>query len=127
MEPLLGAVDLGLTMLDYPSYTEEDPGEPLVYPSKAGQLIHWVIVGGESGPHARPMHPDWARSVRDQCQAAGVRFFFKQWGEWVSVSEVAGAGRHHYFEDGATVRCVGKRNAGRELDGREWNEVPDWC
>src|SRR6185312_17385933 len=44
--------------------------------------IDWVIVGGESGPGARPMHPDWARSLRDQCHAAGVPFFFKQWGEW---------------------------------------------
>ena len=48
------------------------------------QGIHWVIVGGESGPHARPMHPDWVRSIRDQCVAAGVPFFFKQWGEWQS-------------------------------------------
>ncbi|PKP66990.1 MAG: phage Gp37/Gp68 family protein, partial [Alphaproteobacteria bacterium HGW-Alphaproteobacteria-5] len=45
-------------------------------------LLDWVIVGGESGPHARPMHPDWARSLRDQCNAARVPFFFKQWGEW---------------------------------------------
>jgi protein gp37 len=46
------------------------------------RYIDWVIVGGESGPNARPMHPDWARSLRDQCQAAGVPFMFKQWGEW---------------------------------------------
>lgn len=44
--------------------------------------LHWVIAGGESGPKARPMHPDWARSLRDQCAAAGVPFMFKQWGEW---------------------------------------------
>jgi protein gp37 len=44
--------------------------------------INWVIVGGESGPGARPVHPDWVRSIRDQCVAAGVPFFFKQWGEW---------------------------------------------
>lgn len=48
----------------------------------AGRKLDWVIIGGESGPGARPMHPDWARSLRDQCQAAGVPFFFKQWGEW---------------------------------------------
>jgi hypothetical protein len=47
-----------------------------------GDVINWVIVGGESGPQARPMHPDWVRALRDQCQAAGVPFFFKQWGEW---------------------------------------------
>ena len=69
--------------------------------------VDWVIVGGESGPKARPMHLDWARSLRDQCAAAAVPFFFKQWGEC----------------DGAGHR-VGKIAAGRHLDGREWNEVP---
>ena len=49
--------------------------------------IDWVIVGGESGPGARPMHPDWARSIRDQCQAAGVAFFFRQWGEWAPIEK----------------------------------------
>jgi hypothetical protein len=47
-----------------------------------GRAIDWIIAGGESGPKARPSHPDWFRSLRDQCQAAGVPFFFKQWGEW---------------------------------------------
>lgn len=101
-EPLLGTVDLAHWL----------------------QAVHWVIVGGESGKGARPMHPDWARSVRDQCLAEGVKFFFKQAGEWASVSEVEGAGEHFYFPDGATVRRVGKKNAGRLLDGREWNEMP---
>ena len=86
--------------------------------------IDWVIVGGESGPSARPMHPDWARSIRDQCQAAGVAFHFKQHGEFVSVSEVEGPGPHHTFPDGATVRRVGKKLAGRMLDGRTWEEMP---
>lgn len=62
--------------------------------------IHWVIVGGESGIGARPMNPDWVRSVRDQCQRAGVAFFFKQWGG------------------------VRKKQAGRDLDGRTWSEMP---
>jgi protein gp37 len=88
------------------------------------EALSWVIVGGESGPGARPMHPDWARSLRDQCLAAGVPFFFKQWGEFVSVSEVEGPGAHHYFPDGATVRRVGKKAAGRLLDGREWSKYP---
>ena len=52
--------------------------------------IHWVIVGGESGPGARPMHPDWVRSIRDQCSAAGVPFFFKQWGEWTDLQHAGG-------------------------------------
>lgn len=95
--------------------------------------IDWVVLGGESGAGARPMHPDWARSVRDQCGAAvlqgddaPVPFFFKQWGEWVSVSEQAGPGAHHHFADGATVRRVGKKAAGRLLDGVEHNAMPEF-
>lgn len=68
-EPLLGPVDLTKNAPNPFGFFEED--------------IHWVICGGESGPQARPMHPDWARSLRDQCKAAGVPFMFKQWGEWV--------------------------------------------
>lgn len=86
--------------------------------------IHWVITGGESGPGARPTHPQWFRELRDQCAAAGTPFLFKQWGEWVSVSEVEGPGRHHQFEDGATVRRVGKKLAGRTLDGVIHNAFP---
>jgi protein gp37 len=71
------------------------------------------------------MHPDWPRSLRDQCQAAGVPFFFKQWGEWVSVSEVECPGGHRHFLDGATVRRAGKKLAGCLLDGREWKEFPE--
>ncbi len=90
----------------------------------ANRKIDWIICGGESGPGARPMHPDWARSLRDQCEDAGVPFLFKQWGEWVSVSEVEGAGEHFQFDDYATVRNVGKKRAGRLLDGREHNGFP---
>jgi protein gp37 len=87
--------------------------------------IHWVIAGGESGHGARPMNPVWVRNLRDQCSDAKVAFHFKQWGEWVSVSEVAGSGEHHHFTDGVTVRRVGKKAAGRTLDGRTWDEVPE--
>jgi protein gp37 len=87
--------------------------------------LDWIIVGGESGPGARPMNPQWARDVRDQCAAAGVPFFFKQWGAWVSVSEVEGKGRHFTFEDGRTVRRLGAKAAGRSLDGRTWDEFPE--
>lgn len=83
----------------------------------ADPSIDWVIVGGESGPGARPMHPDWARSLRDQCQAAGVPYFFKQWGEFVHNGEPADWARQ-------TFNRVGKKAAGRMLDGREWNEFP---
>ncbi len=76
--------------------------EPLLGPLPELDLegIHWVIVGGESGPRSRPMDPGWARDIRDQCVDAGVPFFFKQWG---------GARR---------------KAAGRRLDGREWNQMP---
>jgi protein gp37 len=76
--------------------------EPLLGPIPHLPLdgIHWVIAGGESGPHARPMEPDWVRSIRDQCVGAGVPFFFKQWGG------------------------TRKRLTGRTLDGRTWDELP---
>ena len=84
-----------------------------------------VILGGESGPGARPMHPDWARSVRDQCAAASAPFFFKQWGEWLPAmcDGAEGDGQQLNCSD-APVR-VGKHAAGRLLDGREWNEFPE--
>ncbi len=87
--------------------------EPLIGPIDLSHFenrlawLNWVIVGGESGPGARPMHPDWARGLRDQCLGAGVPFFFKQWGE-----------------NDALGNRVGKRLAGAELDGREWKEMP---
>jgi protein gp37 len=87
--------------------------------------INWVICGGESGPGARPMHPSWARNLRDQCQSAGVPFFFKQWGEYVWRKTWAeSTGTKHIFADGVFVNRVGKTAAGRDLDGRTWNEFP---
>lgn len=81
--------------------------------------IDWVVAGGESGPGARPMHPDWARSLRDQCAAAGVPFLFKQWGEWGPYDR----GRFNSAEfvvPGALdtpMQKFGKKAAGRHLDG----------
>jgi protein gp37 len=108
--------------------------------------IDWVIVGGESGPGARPMHPDWVRNLRDQCQAAGVPFLFKQWGEWApgeSVERRTGTVDGAWWVDGRwmpsreNLACdealrddepdlyrIGKKTAGRQLDGRTWDEVP---
>jgi protein gp37 len=105
--------------------------------------LDWVIVGGESGPGARPMHPDWARTVRDQCNAAGVPFFFKQWGAWkptraATPSDLVDArralilspdgrqssGLMPYPPEAWLVENIGKRAAGRTLDGRLWSEVP---
>lgn len=147
MEPLLGPVDL--TNIRQPlageSFTE---GNVLVHKSTMDRgaqraSIDWVIVGGESGPNARPMHPDWARSLRDQCQAAGVPFLFKQWGEWgqwrhelvhegpeCAPTRAGYMPTRHYFRDaegntrGLPVLKVGKKAAGRLLDGRTWDEVP---
>lgn len=93
--------------------------------------IDWVICGGESGPHARPMHPDWARSLRDQCAAAGVPFLFKQWGEWshrALVEDTRGdlpASLLYVPEHDATYAKVGKKGAGRLLDGVEHNGFPE--
>lgn len=116
-------------LLDIPAKVRFLSMEPLLGDVKLNNGIDWVIVGGESGPHARQMHPDWARSVRDECQAAGVKFFFKQWGEWApcthfAITEGTENNRVHRFEDGQLMYRYGKKVAGRELDGREWDEMP---
>jgi protein gp37 len=138
-----------------------------------GPRIDWVICGGESGPNARPMHPDWAKSLREQCQNAGTAFFFKQWGEWQPYSEhdesngpalhdeapaerpdettrnrfdaicidsdgtEYGLGEKGQFPKAPSgafagprpmpMHRIGKKAAGRSLEGREWNEVPYGC
>lgn len=101
--------------------------------ARKSEKIHWVICGGESGPGARPMHPDWARSLRDQCAAAGVPFFFKQWGEWspgyaehgndITYDLIVNAKQHEWLEGYGSFK-VGKKAAGRLLDGREHNDLP---
>jgi len=93
-----------------------------------GLMPDWVITGGETdqgGHKARPTHPDWFRSLRDQAAAAGVAFHHKQNGEWVSVSEVAGPGAHFKFDDGATVRRIGKKLSGRTIDGVTHDGFPE--
>jgi len=126
LEPLLSAIDLALLG----TIPHSKPYSIVV------SKIDWVIVGGESGTRARPMHPNWVRSIRDQCQEANVPFFFKQWGEWQLTNE-----REEMRQDGnerltsidvpgaigyqkAWFRRVGKKNAGRLLDGRTWDEYP---
>lgn len=103
----------------------------------AGPRIHWVIAGGESGPDARPMHPDWARSLRDQCAAAGVPFFFKQWGEYRAADTIHAAPDLIKAAQNRTPPSrqtegsplafwnVGKKKAGRLLDGVIHDAFPE--
>ena len=96
----------------------------------------WVIVGGETGPGARPMHPDWVRSIRDQCQESGIPFFFKGWGDWEPTNQNWGnvgvwVNDVFYYKtpppeyNGQYMIKVGKKKSGHLLDGREWNEFPE--
>ena len=105
-------------------------------PTTPPPCLDWIIVGGESGPSARPMHPDWPRAIRDQCAAAGVAFFFKQWGEWSALPPGEGEWPTDArtmirlckdgtkFKDGWPMQRVGKKFAGRLLDGRTHDEMP---
>jgi protein gp37 len=79
----------------------------------AWEALDWVVAGGEIGVGARPMQPQWVRELRDKSSANGVPFLFRQWGEWAPT---AGSG-------GRMMR-VGKRAAGRVLDGRSWDQIP---
>lgn len=85
--------------------------------------IDWVICGGESGPGARPVHPEWVRSIRDQCHAPGVPFFFKQWGEFAPQENLRSVYGSTKMVDG--MYRIGKKAAGAMLDGREWREYPE--
>jgi len=183
MEPLLGAVDLdNAARLPCPNSHDivMDPETGSYDCCRACDFtgladewgIDWVIVGGESGPGARPMHPDWACSLRDQCEDAGVPFLFKQWGEWKPISQMEEAEHCALYKSSVTAKphedqanlddiygrkCtvpttvlhidgsthgitepmafrqgtkammifqIGKKAAGRLLDGRTWDEVP---
>ena len=89
--------------------------------------IDWAIAGGESGPSARPMDPAWARSLRDQCLKANTAFHFKQWGNWLPVSgseEFAIKRKTVVVSQDVVMANVGKKHAGRLLDGIEWNQLP---
>ena len=139
IEPMLGPINIEPYLLStYDKAAHDDqmaPGLPTT------DRLDWIIVGGESGPGARPMHPDWVRSVRDQCDAAGVPFMFKQHGDWIHTSQqprvYGGPLSAWQWEDGQNFtgkegprdgmglfKHVGKKDAGRLLDGREWNEAP---
>lgn len=122
VEPMLSPVDLEeyLPIYDYrPTYeyyrmAYPELGEKPILLKKG---LDWVICGGETGPGARPMHLGWARNLRNQCQEAGEPFFFKQWGEWKHIN---------FLDDGGEkFERVGKKAAGRLLDGVEWSEYPE--
>lgn len=143
LEPMLGEVDiqpylpLVRTRL-WPELTEEQAAKWL----NDRVWLDWVIVGFESGSGARPGHPDWARSVRHHCQGAGVPFLFKQWGEWLHESQVEAAAKEvlrdappwgrwyfedapsHRWPDGSVSYRVGRKAAGRLLDGELWDQFP---
>ncbi|MFO1156649.1 MAG: phage Gp37/Gp68 family protein [Rhodospirillales bacterium] len=163
-EPALGPVDFSrIPFIDGDCRHSRNvlTGKPLVYcegidgsPDFSARLdvdtghLDWIIAGGESGPGARPAHPDWFRQARDQAAAAGVPFFFKQWGDWRviydrdvddpdlkrcdTILRETPKGRWlnlcggHGFHGDRVVRAVrvGKKRAGRLLDGRTWDEVP---
>ncbi|MBF6393917.1 phage Gp37/Gp68 family protein [Nocardia farcinica] len=135
-EPLLGPVDLTRIPFQAGTATHLDAlngryGHPGRWEA-AAEKLDWVIVGGESGRGARPMHPEWARSLRDQCTAAGVPFLFKQWGEYITTEQMTEATymtwdiEHGSAQYHPSVQWrVGKKRAGRELDGRTWDEFPD--
>lgn len=156
IEPLLGAIDLRSLTYWYDdgdcidlnalngnvSITSIETGTS----GGTGNCVDWVIVGGESGPNARPMHPDWASSIQDQCETYGVPFFFKQWGEW----EIASVQNGHYDSNMETNKAywldvdgtmtkpsstglsnntyamvkVGKHSAGRLLNGITHDNFP---
>lgn len=144
-EPLLGPVDLSAHL--WCSDFVMTNGGAAFHTRVKREDIHWIICGGESGHGARPMHPDWARSLRDQCQAAGVAYHFKQWGEYAPVTwreafetakpslTVGADGGSVYTQvghlvgmrmpDDVCMERLGKARAGRLLDGRTWDEFPE--
>lgn len=134
IEPMLGPIDIKVDCVRCGHLSDaECPGSN----SRCNLRpeIHQVLLGGESGKNARPMHPDWVRGVRDQCQAAGVPFMFKQWGEWLHVSdtqmieplpEKTTYGCHHISPNMADFMVrVGKKKAGRTLEGNLHDEL-EW-
>ena len=160
-EPLLGAVKLPLAMCEKCGVLiyEDGPWCPGCQQGCFGIRLDQIIVGGENGSGARPMHPDWVRRIRDDCVASHTPFFFKGWGAWYNATDdedgsplhqkstedhiftadgdMLGAGYRYGRESngaveegwrdkgGAWMCRVGKKYSGRELDGREWNEIPE--
>lgn len=128
-EPLLGMVDLnGMSRTVGAAADEVSADDDALGPPLGGVAgIDWVVAGGESGPAARPSHPEWVRSLRDQCAKAGVPFLFKQWGEWApprTVHRLPRGFKTHQFYDDTVLWKYGKKIAGRTLDGTVHDESP---
>jgi protein gp37 len=121
-EPLLENIELGERLIKY----DHNGNEVKAFRNYLEEGIHWVIVGGESGHGARPTHPDWVRSIRDQCEQRGTAFFFKQWGEWLPVCQNIEYENIYKVKEinGFNYCKVGKHASGRLLDGVEYNEMP---
>lgn len=155
VEPMLGPIDLRWALNRDRMHScsrggEAHNGSDMCAACHSGdpgvETVTWVICGGESGPHARPMHPVWARDIRDQCASAGVPFLFKQWGDWVprdlSYANLTDDPRHATIrlteagKDGSRLENgdegedvwmekVGKKAAGRLLDGVQHDGYPE--
>lgn len=115
-------------LLDIPARVRFISAEPLLGPLDLSRYIYgldWVITGGESGPKARPASPSWFRQLLNTCMAADVPFHFKQWGDWApGDGENLAKARLAEAADGTTMMRVGKKLAGRNLDGHEFNGLP---
>ncbi|WP_237480768.1 DUF5131 family protein [Lichenibacterium dinghuense] len=134
-EPLLGSIDLSTYFRD-PNYhcpdcgghldmNDECPGwHEFGVPLRPHPGLDWVVVGGESGPDARPMHPDWARTLRDQCAAAGVPFLFKQWGAWKPICTMTEAESDTLYRSNRIAREGESQGTLDEFHGRTCR-VPD--
>lgn len=142
-EPLLGAINLS-GLYDDETKTHFSVLEKSIF---SKEKIDWVVVGGESASYARPSHPDWFRQLRNQCVAADVPFFFKQWGEWIAADELeeqvalplnkwawknfnGDTDQEHTkpfkyaFDHHILMAKIGKKKAGWILDGQIWREYP---
>lgn len=129
IEPMLGPIDylaswlVGCSDIDLRPRSEAERIAPR---SRCLRSIDLVTLAGETGPGARPLHPDWVRSVRDQCDAANVLFYFKQWGEWAEIdwdNWPSRTARYVYIYPTGMVR-IGRKRTGRILDGKEHNDLP---
>lgn len=119
VEPMLGEIDLNKAFI----LPEVSDGE------LKNHWLDWVIVGGETGHNARPLNPRWVKSIQEQCQTANIPFFFKQWGEWITIDRTE-VKKHPLnnlktdLHDHLVYAKVGKKVAGHLIDGKEFKQFP---